>query len=221
MYVVIVGGGKVGYYLSKTLIAKGHEVLLVEIWPERYKFLEHELGSVVTLGDACEIRTQEDIGIGRADVVVAVTGDDEDNLAICQMAKRRFNVPRTIARVNNPKNEDIFQLLGIDQTINSTRVIDNLLEQQIDTGQIVPLAALKRGNIEIVEVDIGPNSPAKGQSIQNLQLPYEALIISIIRENQALLPQGDTVLAEGDTVIALVHAAGEPGLQRLFEEAHL
>jgi len=221
MYVVIVGGGKVGFYLSKTLMAEGHEVLLVEMLPDRYKFLESELGSVVALGDGCEMRTQQEIGIGRADVVVAVTGDDEDNLVICQMAKRRFNVPRTIARVNNPQNEEIFQLLGIDQTVNSTRIIDSLIEQQIDTGQVVPLAAMKRGNIEIVEVDIGSTSPVAGKRVSDLKLPPKALIISIIRQDQAILPQADTNLQTGDTLIALVEAENEPALKRLFAEAHL
>ncbi len=133
---------------------------------------------MIVHGDGCEIRTMSEIGMGRANVVVAVTGDDEDNLVICQMAKRKFGVPRTIARVNDPKNEELFKELGIDQTVSSTRIIFNLLEQQIETGQVIPLAALKKGEIEVVEANITPGSAVAGLKIGQIDLPLNTLIIS-------------------------------------------
>jgi len=218
VYIIVVGGGEVGYHLTRTLIGEGHEVLLIEKSKRTADELAEQLGEVVLYGDGCEIRTMNEAGMERADVVTAVTGEDEDNLVICQMAKRKFGVPRTIARVNNPKNEELFQRLGIDQTISATRVIFNMIEQQIETGQVIPLAALKRGNIEIVEINLGPNSPVVGQKIGSVDMPANTLIISIIREDHAIIPHADTRLREGDTIIALVKADVERDLRSIFAE---
>lgn len=217
MYVIIVGAGKVGYYLAKTLIKEGHEVLVLEKDRKRIESLTEDLGEVIIHGDGCEIRTMDEVGMGRANVVVAVTGDDEDNLVICQMAKRKFEVPRTIARVNDPKNEELFKQLGIDQTVSSTRIIFNLLEQQIETGQVIPLAALKKGQIEMVEADITTGSSAAGLKINELKLPENALVIAVIRDDHAVIAHGDTKLREGDSVIAMVNADQEKDIQAVFE----
>jgi len=216
MYIIVVGGGEVGYHLTKTLVDEGHEVLLIEKDKRAAESLIDELGEIVLYGDGCEVRTMSEAGMARADVVTAVTGDDEDNLVICQMAKRKFGVPRTIARVNNPNNEELFQRLGIDQTISATRVIFNMIEQQIETDQVIPLAALRRGNIEIVEIDLGPDSPVVGQKIGSLDLPANTLIISVVHEDHAIIPHADTKLREGDTVIALVKAEMERDLRQVF-----
>ncbi|MCE5324188.1 NAD-binding protein [bacterium] len=216
MYVIIVGGGKVGYHLFEALTAEGHEVLIIEKDRKTAERLAGELGEMVMYGDGCEIRTMTEAGMGRANVVVAVTGDDEDNLVICQMAKRQFGVPRTLARVNDPKNEELFQQLGIDQTISSTRIIFNLLEQQIETGQVIPLAALKKGDIEVVEADITSNSPANGVKIGQLDLPANALIISVIRDGHAIIPHADTKIRTGDSVIAIIKADREKELRTIF-----
>ncbi|MEN6356886.1 MAG: NAD-binding protein [Armatimonadota bacterium] len=216
MYVIIVGGGKVGYHLSRALCAEGNEVLIIEKDRKTAELLTGELGETVMHGDGCEIRTMNEAGMGRANVVVAVTGDDEDNLVICQMAKRKFGVPRTIARVNDPKNEELFQQLGIDQTVSSTRIIFNLLEQQIETGQVIPLAALKKGEIEVVEADINSSSPANGVKIGQLDLPANALIISVIRDDHAIIPHADTKLRAGDSVIAMIKADREKELRDIF-----
>jgi len=218
MYVIVAGGGKVGHYLTRALIAAGHEVLLVEKDRSRAAYLGEELGEVAVRGDACEVRTMREIGMERADVVVAATGDDEDNLVICQMAKRRFHVPRTIARVNNPQNVDIFHRLGIDSTVSSTKIIFNLIEQQIETDAVIPLAPLQRGNIEIVEVDLGPESPVLGKTIPNVRLPQNALVISVVRDDHAILPNIDVEFKQGDTVIALVSADKEAELRQVFAE---
>ena len=216
MYVIIAGGGKVGYYLSKTLVAEGHEVLLIEQDKREVDRLSEEFGEVVVRGDASEMRTMEEAGMARADVVVAVTGDDGDNLVISQLAKKKFGVPRTIARVNNPKNEELFHKLGIDQTVVSTKIIFNLIEQQIETDQVIPIAALRRGNIEIVEIDLSADSPVLGRTVETLELPADALLISIVRGDHAIIPDADTKLQSSDSVIALVKADREAELREVF-----
>jgi trk system potassium uptake protein TrkA len=216
MYVIIAGGGKVGYYLSKTLVAEGHEVLLIEQDKGEVGRLTEELGQIVMRGDASEMQTMKEAGMERADVVVAVTGDDGDNLVISQLAKRKFGVPRTIARVNNPKNEELFHRLGIDQTVVSTKIIFNLIEQQIETDQVIPIAALKRGNIEIVEVDLSDDSPVLYERVGDLKLPQDTLIISVVRGENAILPNADITLQSGDSVIALVSAQREDELREVF-----
>ena len=220
MYVIVVGGGKVGYYLTKQLLSEGHEVLLLEKDRRRQAALAEQMGEVVVQGDGCEVRIMSEAGFGRADVIVAVTGDDEDNLVICQMAKRKFQAPRTVARVNDPDNLVLFEKLGIDTTVSSTQIIFNLLDQQIETGEIIPLAALKNGNIEIVAITVSDRSPVLGKNVRDLPLPGDALIISVVREQHALLPQGDIRFENGDTVLALVVADEEPQLRHIFTEAH-
>src|SRR6266446_7493551 len=150
MYIIIGGGGDIGYYLAKSLLNQGHEVLLLEKGASRYQALNEELGPAVIRGDACEARTMEEVGANRADVIIAVTGDDEDNLVICKMAKKRFNVARTIARVNNPKHAEIFQKLGIDITVSPTRSILSLIEAELPNFRFVQLMTLKNAGLEIV-----------------------------------------------------------------------
>lgn len=219
MYVIIVGGGNVGYYLAKTLAGARHEVLLLEKDRLRYRTISEELGEIVMQGDGCEVAQQIQAGFGRADAVVATTGSDDDNLVVCQMAKMEHNVPRTISRVNDPRNEELFHKLGIDATVSSTKIIYNLIEQEVGGGEVIPLAALNRGNIEIVEIEISPKSPVVGREIRSLALPNEALIISVIRENHAILPSGETRFELGDGVIALVNADKEHELRDLFAES--
>lgn len=213
MYIIVMGGGQVGYHLTRTLMSKGHEVLLVEKDPRRAAQITEELGPVVFEGDGCEFRTLQQIGTSRADVVAAVTGDDEDNLIMCQISKRNFGVARTITRVNDPRNEDIFRRLGIDETVSSTKVIDDLIEQEIATGDVIPLAALRRGDLEIVEANIRQGSPAANTAVKDLALPAESLISCVIRDGKAMIPGGDTVLRADDVIIALVHANQEDALQ--------
>jgi trk system potassium uptake protein TrkA len=219
MYVIVVGAGKIGYYLSKRLTEEGHEIVLMEKDRRRAALLTEELGEIVMQGDGCEVALMAEAGFGRADVIVAVTGDDEDNLVICQMAKRQFSVPRTIARVNDPAKESLFLKLGIDTTVSSTSLIFNLLDQQIEPGQIIPLGALKKGNIEIVAVTVSEKSPVLGKKIADLPLPKDALVISIVRGQNAQLPQGDTKFEAGDSVVALVSTTSERELHAIFAES--
>ena len=216
MYCIIVGGGNVGYYLTKDLVAAGHEVLLLEKHRARAAQLVEELGDNALQGDGCEVRVMEEVGFGRADVIVAVTGEDEDNLVVCQMAKRKFASPRTIARVNSPLNEPLFAKLGIDTTVSSTRIIFNLIEQEIESDQVVPLAALSKGNLEIVQIALSKQSPVPGKTIRDVKMPTGAHIIAVIRDNVATLPTPEMPLLVGDTVLALVTAEREGELRGSF-----
>lgn len=202
-YIIVAGGGKVGYQLTRALLQEGYEVLLVEKRLQRYYALREELGDAVFYGDACEIRTMVRMGMERADLVVAVTGDDEDNLIICQVTKRWFGVPRTIARVNNPRNEEIFRRLGIDETISATTLLFNLIEQEVVTSNLVPLALLQHGGLEIVEIKLHPKAHGIGKPVRELSLPNGCLLTAFIRNGQAQVVTGDTVLEVGDTVVAL------------------
>jgi len=216
VYIIIVGGGKVGYYLTKALSQEGHEVLLIERDPRRVAQLTEELGELVMLGHGDELRTLEQAGAARADVIVAVTGGDEDNLVICQIARRRYHIPRVIARVNFPKNRILFERFGVDHVVSSTEAILMMIEQQIPAGHIIPLAALREGNLQIIEIDLDEASPAVGKTLSELEMPSGASVISILRERQALVPHGDTSLAVGDTVIALVEAGRQQEMRRAF-----
>jgi trk system potassium uptake protein TrkA len=213
MYVIVVGGGKVGYYLTRTLAAEGHEVTLVEKDARAAAALRTELGEVVSRGDGCEVRTMKELGMSRADCVVAVTGDDEDNLVVCQMAKYKFGVARTIARVNNPKNEEIFALLGVDHTLSGTRIIYSLIQQEVEVGEMVLLSALKDGKIELVSVELTADSPVIGKILQDLHPPKGTVIAAVIREESFLLPSATTEFLDGDTVIALAHPGEEYALR--------
>src|SRR6266852_7995 len=192
MYIIIGGGGDVGYYLTKSLLNQGHEVLLLEKGAARYQALFEELGQSVYRGDACEARTMEEVGVNRADVVIAVTGEDDDNLVICQMAKKRFKVARTIARLNNPRNELLFQKLGIDITVSPTKAILSLIEAELPGSTFITLMTLKRAGLEIIEVRIPAESPIVGKSLNAINLPRSGNIALIIRENEYIVPTAET-----------------------------
>jgi trk system potassium uptake protein TrkA len=214
MYAIVVGGGKVGYYLAKTLLSEGHEVLVIEKDRKKSERIAEELGSIVLRGDGCEATTLAEVGTSRADVIVAVTGDDEDNLVICQMAKKKFNVGRTIARINNPKNEHIFKLLGIDATVSSTNVIMSQIEQEIPQQALVHLLKLRHAEVEIVEVVVGEGSPIAGKQLRSIALPPECAISIVVRDEKLIIPTGETVLRLGDEVIALTKVEQEASLRR-------
>jgi trk system potassium uptake protein len=213
MYIIIGGGGDVGYYLTKSLLNQGHEVLLLEKGSTRFQALSDELGQAVIRGDACEARTMEEVGANRADIVIAVTGEDDDNLVICQMAKKRFSVGRTIARLNNPKNELIFQKLGIDVTVSPTKSILSLIEAEIPGSTFVTLMTLKRAGLEIMEIRIPANSPIVGKTLNTINLPRSGNIALIIRDKEYIVPSADTKILANDEVYALVSREGEEALR--------
>lgn len=216
MYVVVVGGGNVGYYLTKELLAAGHEVVMIEKDPSRARQIADELGSIVIPNDGCEGRYQAEAGMGRADVVAAVTGDDEDNLVACQVAKMRFNVPRSIARVNNPKNEHLFRQLAIDETVSPTRTILGVIEHEIPIHDLLHLTELERGELQIVEAQLDASSPVVGHELRELRLPEGSHVAVVIRNDRALAVRPETRLLNGDKLLAVTSAEQEAELRSLL-----
>jgi len=216
MYIIVGGGGDIGYYVTKSLFNQGHEVLLIEKGAARYQSLKEELGQSVFRGDACEARTMDEVGAGRADVVIAVTGEDEDNMVICQMAKKRYKVGRTMARLNNPKHEDIFQRAGIDIIVSPTKTILSLIEAELPSSRFVPLMTLKSAGLEIIEVRIPAESPVVGQTLGTVNLPRSCNLALIIRDKQFITPTSEIVLLPNDDVFALVNREGEQALRDTF-----
>ena len=216
MYIIIGGGGDVGYYVTRNLLDQGHEVLLLEKDNERFLNLTEELGQSVFKGDACEARTMDEAGARRADAVIAVTGEDEDNLVICQMAKKRFNVKRTIARLNNPKHEELFQKLGIDMTVSPTKSILSVIASELPGSRFVQLMTLKRAGLEILEMSIPPLSPVINKTLGQINLPRRCTLALIIRGDESIPPSSDTILREGDEIYALVTREGEAELRNTF-----
>jgi trk system potassium uptake protein TrkA len=203
MFVLVIGGGKVGYYLAKELVEAGHEVVLMEKDRQRAEQIADEIGSIVIPHDGCEGAYLAEAGATRADIVAAVTGDDEDNLVICQMAKHHFDVPRTIARVNNPKNEVLFRHLGVDEIISPTRMILGSIEQDIPVAELLHLANLGGGELEIIEAHLQDGSPAIGRAPRDLAIPEGCSLFAVVRDGVPTPLRQDTVLREGDKVIAI------------------
>ena len=215
-FVLIIGGGKVGFYLSRELLSQGNEVVLIERDKELFRQLVKSMENNIILGDGCEINVLIEAGIERADVVVATTGYDEDNYVICQIAKKKFGVPRTVSRLRDPKNEELFKRAGIDQTVSSTRIIFNILEQQIESSHVIPIAALQNGNIAVIQIDLTETSPACGKRIIDLELPKGILIISIIRNEISVIPQANTILNEDDSLIILMPQEKDKEINQYF-----
>lgn len=216
MYVIVAGGGKVGFYLGKELVGQSHEVVIIERDAHRAAEIEGELGSIVMVGDACETTVLRAAGAERADLVAAVTGDDEDNLVICQVAKTRFHSDRTIARINNPKNAEIFQRLGIDDTVSATDVVLSMIEQEIPSDHLVPLLRLRHTDVEVVEAIIQDRSAIAGRRLRDIALPSPSTIAVIIRDGIPIFPQPDTAVVSGDEVVAFTTSQNEAALREVL-----
>ncbi|MEE8372691.1 MAG: TrkA family potassium uptake protein [Dehalococcoidia bacterium] len=217
MYIVVVGGGQVGYRLAKILLSDGHEVLILEENPDRCEKLIEELGSVVYRGDGCEVVTLESVGTGRADLFVAVADRDEVNLAACQVAKHRFNVPRTVARITDPANEAIFEILGVDVTVCSTQIILSHIEQELPSHPIIPLLKLKGGTLEVVEVKIPPGSRVVGKKLGDFSLPEGSAVLLVIGKNKGpQIPTKETVIEAEDEVVAITNPENEEPIRAIL-----
>jgi len=216
MYVIVAGGGKVGFYLAKELIQQNNEVLIIEQDTHRAREIEAELGAIVMVGDAAETTTLESAGAVRADLVAAVTGADERNLVICQVAKVRFHCGRTIARINNPKNAEIFHRLGIDDTVSATDVVLSVIEQEIPRRHLVPLLRLRNTDVEIVEAIIELGSGVAGRRLKDIDLPNPANIAVIVRDGTAIFPTPDTPILVGDEVVAFTTSQNEAALVQVL-----
>ncbi|MGI9185250.1 MAG: potassium channel family protein [Solirubrobacteraceae bacterium] len=209
MYVIIAGAGKVGWNLARELIAKDREVTLIESEHARYRTVAAELDHAVQYGDATELWILERAGIQRADLVIAVTGDDEDNILICQVAKEKYGCERIVARVNNPRNLPHFKLLGVQPAVSATDLILRLIEHEVPEYGLVQLLALEEEHLEIIELEVGEGSVAAGSRVQDVTLPDGSLIISVLRDGAGFVPKGDSLINAGDQVLLIL----DPGLE--------
>jgi len=224
MNIILVGGGKVGYFLAKSLIRDRHHCVLIEKDPGVCRTIATDLGITVINGDACEGRVLEDAGIARADVFVAVTGSDANNLVACQLAKQFFRVKRTLARVNDPENERPFSQLGVDVPINSTSILTKIIEEEATLSDLVTLFSFKKGKLSVIRVSLTEDSPVANKSLQEIRLPSNSVVVSILRGNEVIIPKGNTILKPQDDVIALTSIENERELFDLLvgkiEELH-
>jgi trk system potassium uptake protein TrkA len=217
MYVLIAGGGKVGANLTRSLLRAGHEVTLVEQKPYRFDKLEAEFEHQVIRGDATELFVLERAGIKRPpDLVLSLTGDDEDNMVICQIAREKYGVEKVIARVNDPRNQQHFDLLGIGQTVCASSNIVALVEHEVPEHELIHLLELRKENLEIVEVQIDKDAPCAGRTIERLKLPEGARLISVMRDGRSEIAVGTTELLPGDQVLAILEPGKEDELRRIL-----
>lgn len=216
MYILIIGAGKVGYFLAKRLTANKHTVSIVDKNRDICEEAAKEIEALVVNGDGCDPKILEEAGVLRADVVAAVTGDDEDNLIICQLAKERFKIQRTVGRVNNPDNEHTFSELGIDIPVDATKIISKIIEEEVSFSDFVTLMSFKRGKLAIVRVDLPEDSPVINKEVKDILLPEDSVLVSILRGDDVIVPKGNTVLLPGDDVVALTIIGNEPQLLNLL-----
>lgn len=216
MHIVIIGAGKVGYFLTKRLADSKHVVSIVDKDRTLCEEITKQLDCLVIQGDGCDPRILEEAGVRRADVVAAVTGDDEDNLIICQLAKEIFNIRRSVGRVNNPDNEHTFFELGVDVPIDSTKIIAKIIEEEVSFSDFVNLMSFKRGKLSVVRIDLPKDSPAINKEIQNIRLPADSVLVSIVRGEEVVIPKGDTMLKPGDDIIAITAVGNEQQLLQIL-----
>jgi trk system potassium uptake protein len=216
VYAIIVGGGKVGRNLARELINKDNEVTLIESSRQRYLALEEEFEHTVHYGDATELWVLERAGIQRADLVIAVTGDDEDNMLVCQVAKEKYLCERIIARVNNPRNYEHFKLLGIQPAVSATDLILRLIEHEVPRYGLVHLLALEEERLEIIELEVNAEAPTVGEQIADIALPEGSLIISVLRGGAGFVPKPDTVIEAGDSVLLVLNPGLEEAITAYF-----
>lgn len=212
MYILIVGAGRIGFNLAQKLIQDKHTVTMIERDRARCDGISQNLDAMVINGDGCDPKYLEDAEVGRADVVAAVTADDEDNLVICQLAKEVFGVKRTVARVNNPKNDRIFTELGVDVPVNATTIIAKIIEEEASFEDFINLMTFKRGKLALVRVDLSADSPVIDKCVREVVLPKNSVLVSIVRGENIVVPKGETLLKKGDDIIALTTIENEQQL---------
>ncbi|HNS32281.1 MAG TPA: NAD-binding protein [bacterium] len=215
MNIIIVGGGNVGYNLAERLSGNNY-VTLIEKDIDTGKKLAGSSNILVIQGDGCDPNVLKQSGVNKADVVAAATGSDVDNLVVCQIAKDVFKVKRTVAKVNDPKNEKIFYQLGVDVAIGSTSIIAKVIEDEVSWDDIITLFTFKKGNLSIVRVDLPEKSPAINISMNDIDMPPDSVIVAVIRNGDIIIPKGDFILLEKDEVIAITKVENESSLFRAF-----
>ena len=216
MYVIVVGGGRVGYFLARALLENNVEVTIIESSKEIFDLVSQQVDCPVIYGDGSSTAALDMAGARRANVFVAVTNHDQDNLIACQLAKQDFGVPKTIARVKNPANEALMQQLGVDITVSSTAIITGAIQSELPHTRIRQVLDLRTGQLEIMEYRLDGNSPVVGKQLRNQTFPAECNIVTIFRQGEALVPRGDTVFQSGDVVLILVKLPSEPEIRKLL-----
>jgi trk system potassium uptake protein TrkA len=217
MRVAIAGAGNVGWYIARELVGNGHEVLLLEKVPEVASRLDKVSGIDVRVADACEVNSLREAKVDTCDVMVAATGDDEDNLVVSLLSKQEFAVPRVIARVNHPKNHWLFnESWGVDLSVSTPHLITALVDEAVSVGRLVRLFQLEGGQVRLVEVTLAEDTPVSGQPIRDLQVPRDATLVAVVRDDHVLFARGDTVLYPGDEVLALVTTDSEESVRQLL-----
>lgn len=220
MKIVVVGAGKVGYYLIKTLLDRGHLPSLIELDPRRCRVIAEETGILTVMGDGTDLAALVDAGADRADVIAAVTGMDEVNLVVCQLAKMKFGTKKAVARVSNPKNREVLQKLGVDLAVSGTALIADAIEEEILDRHLRTLTTLDHRRLSLVETAVFAGSSACGRAIRELagELPPGCVLAAVARGEEVLIPRGGTVLAPGDTVISVVRRGEEDALRRIMQD---
>jgi len=215
MNIVVIGAGKVGYYLINTLLEHGHSVALVETSSQRCKRVAEEFDILTICGDATELLNLTSAGADRADAVLAVTGRDEVNLVCCQLAKRKLGVRRVLGRCNNPKNRVVFHKLGIELAVSATALIADLIEREIVSEHMRTLLTFHHGELTLIEMHISAGAPAVAKRVVDLapELPEGCVLVSVVRKDQVVIPRGNTVIHVGDSIMALTHAGAEDQLR--------
>jgi trk system potassium uptake protein TrkA len=216
MYAVIVGGGVVGYNVLRALTGLGYETVLIEKEKLRFANLEAEYEHMVLHGDGTELAILEAAGVARADLVIAVTGLDNDNIVVAQLAKEHFKTAKCIARVNDPRNQEHFDALGIRFTVSASQSILSLIEHEVPDHRVVNMLNLRHENLEIIELNVGPSAPIVGQPVAKIRMPSNARLISVTRDNESSIAVGDTVVQPGDRVMAILEPSKEEELVRLL-----
>ncbi|MCS7001471.1 MAG: TrkA family potassium uptake protein [Dehalococcoidia bacterium] len=220
MYIIVVGGGNVGYHLTRELLSQGHEVLVIEKDAKKVDRINDQLGRCAIRGDGCEASVLEEAGAGRADILIAVTGEDDDNLVSCQVAKFRFNAPRTIARINDPNNDAVFRLLGVDATVSSTKVIMDHIEHEVPQYPLVRLMDLTRFGLELVDVCVPEDGPTVGRRLGEIALPPDTTISLVISPTDGpQVAHPGLRLGPGDELIAVTKSEHEAALRRALTGA--
>lgn len=213
MFVIVVGGGRVGRYLAELLKNDGHRVTLVEKNPQRCEELRNEIDVNVVCGDGNDPDVLRQADIRKADALAAVTSDDEDNLVIGLLGRREFGVKRVVGRINNPRNEWLFnKRMGIDAAVHPARIIAQLLEEEVTVGEIATLLKLRRGNLSLVEAVVTEGAPAANLSLADVELPMNSVLVAVIRDGTVIVPTGETILRVGDEVVALTDVDSQPAL---------
>lgn len=215
--IAIAGAGKVGRYVARDLLAKGHEIVLIEQNRSKFNALKEEIGASWVLGDACELHTLDEAVLSSCDVMVAATGDDEDNLVISLLAKQEFAVPRVVARVNYPDNQWLFtETWGIDVSVSTPHLLTSLVEEAVSVGDLVTLLRLEQGKVALVEVTLADSSPAIGRTVGEVGVPSDCTLVALVRDRHVIAPRPDTPFKPGDEVLALATSASEDDLKKVL-----